>query len=230
MGTFTTYGNAINVAIQNLWVNMVTAAPRFVVALVVFSLGLLAAGALGALAAKLTRMTRLDKAVEKVAALIKLQTMGITLNFARLIGWVVQWFFIIVTFVAVADVLHLSQVTQFMTGVAMYVPNILIAVIILGVGLTVGSFVHRLVSQAVKSSHMPTAAAGSLAMLAEAAIIVFTVMAAMTQLGIASRLIEILFSGLVLGVGLAFGLAFGLGGKDKAREWLDKVSRDMSNK
>jgi hypothetical protein len=49
-------------------------------------------------------------------------------------------------------------------------------------------------------------------------------MASLTQLGIAARLIEILFAGLTLGTGLAFGLAFGLGGKDKARAWLEKMS------
>ena len=230
MGIFASYSDALSVAFSNMWVSIITAAPRFVVALVVFSLGLLVAGGLGMIAKKIIRWTKLDTAVEKLAAMMKLQTMGMKLDFAALVGWVVHWFFILVTFIAVADVLHLNQVTDFLRSVVMYLPNVLVALIILAVGLVFAKFIHDVVDRAVKSSHMPSSAAGSLAMIAEWGIIVFTVMAAMSQLGIAARLVEILFSGLVLGSAIAFGLAFGLGGKDKAREWLEKVSRDMNMK
>ena len=48
-------------------------------------------------------------------------------------------------------------------------------------------------------------------------------MATLSQLGIAQDLIETLLSGIVAALALALGLAFGLGGKEKAKEVLDKV-------
>lgn len=218
---------ALTISFQNLWNNFITAVPTFIVALIVFALGLVVAGAVGSFAAKLVRLTKLDVLVEKASMMIKLQNLGITFNFSRTVGWVVRWFFVVVVLIAVADILHWAQVTAFLHSVALYIPNVLVAVVILAIGLIVGKFVHDMVDRGVKSSHLPSSTAGTLAMIAEWAIIIFALMTSLTQLGIGSRLIEILFTGLVLGLALAFGLAFGLGGKDKARVWLEKLDRDM---
>ncbi len=227
MNFYTISASAWNTAFSNLWNNMVTAVPTFVVALVVFSLGLLVAGALGALAKKIIKVSKLDQAVEKAAAFMRLQTLGFTMHFASLVGLVVQWFLVIVTLVAVADILHLAQVNVFFSRVALYLPNVLVGVLLLGFGLVLARFIGQVVERGVKSSRLPSASAGALAMMAEWSVVIFAVMATLVQLGVASRMIEILFTGLVLGFSIAFGLAFGLGGKDQARAWLEKVSRDM---
>lgn len=226
VSTITTTSDSLTVAFQTLWAQIGSAVPTLIVALVVFSLGLLVAEALGRVAAKVIQLTKVDVLVEKLAAVIKLQTLGMKFSFSKTIGWMVKWFFVVVVFIAVADILHLAQVTNFLRQVALYVPNVLVAVVLLTIGLVVGKFVHDVVARGVQSSHMPSAA-GSLAMMAEWGVIVFAVMAALTQLGIAAQLIQILFTGVIFGLSVAFGLAFGLGGKDKAREWLEKMSRDM---
>lgn len=228
MFTYASSVRAFDASFEQLWQNVVTAVPTFVLALVVFSLGLLVASGLGAIARRLVRVVKLDVVVEKAASVIKLQTLGFKLNFASLVGTVIEWFFAIVTLVAVADILHLTQVTDFLRRVALYVPNVLVAILVLGLGLVLARFVGQLVDRGVKSSHMPAASAGALSLIAEWSVILFAVMASLTQLGVAARLIEILFTGLVGGLSIAFGLAFGLGGKDKAREWLDKVTRGMN--
>jgi len=46
-------------------------------------------------------------------------------------------------------------------------------------------------------------------------------------LGVAKEIIHTLFGGLVAMLAIAGGLAFGLGGKDKAREILDKIKEDI---
>lgn len=227
MDLFTSSTDAVSVSFSNLWNNFVTAVPTFIVALIVFSIGLLVASALSALAKKIVRTMKLDQAVEGAAGMLHLQTLGYKLQFASLVGWVVQWFLAIVTLVAVADVLHLNQVNAFFTRVALYIPNVLIAVLLLGVGLVVARFIGQLVERGVKSSRMP-ASAGALSVIAEWAVVIFAVMASLVQLGVASRMIEILFTGLVFGLSIAFGLAFGLGGQDSARQWLNKVTGSMS--
>lgn len=219
------YSEAFTASFVSLWHNVVTSAPTFILALIVFSVGLIVATGLGALARKVVRTIKLDVAIEKAAAFVHLQTLGFKLNVARLIGTVVEWFFAIVAFIAVANVLGLSQVTDFLSRVALYLPNVLVAILIIGLGLVLARFVSLLVEKGVKSSQMP-ASAGALAMVAEWAIIIFAVMAGLTQLGIASRLVEILFSGLTFGLALAFGLSFGLGGRDRAHEWLEKMTKN----
>jgi len=53
----------------------------------------------------------------------------------------------------------------------------------------------------------------------------FAIVVAITQLGIATTLINTILIGLIGGVALAFGLAFGLGGRDRAAQILDTVGR-----
>jgi small-conductance mechanosensitive channel len=59
------------------------------------------------------------------------------------------------------------------------------------------------------------------------AIIIFVVLAVLTQLGVASDLIRILFTGFVAMVALAGGIAFGLGGQDTARTVLETLRKKL---
>jgi ABC-type nickel/cobalt efflux system permease component RcnA len=54
-------------------------------------------------------------------------------------------------------------------------------------------------------------------------IIVGGVFPALTQLRIASGLVEVLFTGVVFAFSLALGLAFGLGGRDAAARAIEKM-------
>jgi hypothetical protein len=110
--------------------------------------------------------------------------------------------------------------------IALYIPNIIIAIVILLVGLVLGNFTHKVTHKAVQASNL-SSAAGFLATAAKWAIFVFALLAALTHLKIAQDLINTLFMGLVGMLALAGGLAFGLGGKDAARQFIDNVKRDI---
>jgi len=56
-------------------------------------------------------------------------------------------------------------------------------------------------------------------------IYIFTGLIVLDQLGIASSLIKIIFTGLIAMITIAGGLAFGLGGKELAKELLDKIKK-----
>jgi len=79
----------------------------------------------------------------------------------------------------------------------------------------------------VKASKLPASSAGLLGTVARTAVIVFAVMASLTQLGVASDLVKILFTGFVAMLALAGGLSFGLGGRDQAMQWLDKIKKEI---
>src|SRR5256885_8138214 len=64
--------------------------------------------------------------------------------------------------------------------------------------------------------------AKTIGVLAYGATFGFGVIAAATQIGVATTLIDILFVGIIGALALAFGLAFGLGGREEAaRVWSD---------
>ena len=57
------------------------------------------------------------------------------------------------------------------------------------------------------------------------AISIFVILAVLNQLGVASDLIRILFTGIVAMIAIAGGIAFGLGGQDSARQVLEEFKK-----
>ena len=226
MNYFEDWNDAVLASLQNLWAKIIAFVPELLGALIILILGLILAHGLSKLAYKLIELTKVDEFVKKIDAAKGLKQAGIKLSFAGLIAWIIKWFIIIVTFIAVVDVLHLQQVTIFLQDVALYIPHVVVAVIILAVGLVVGQFVFDVVEKSAKTAHITKHTADTLAAVAKWSIVVFSLLASLVQLGVATNLIEILFTGLVAMLALAFGLAFGLGGKESAGKWLEKSMKN----
>jgi len=60
--------------------------------------------------------------------------------------------------------------------------------------------------------------------------LIFGFIVALTQLGIATSLIQTIVIGIIAMLALAGGLAFGLGGRDQAARFLEKLRRDLGEK
>ena len=221
MNYFSTWNEAIMASLQNIWGKVISLVPQLIGALLVLIIGLIVASLLGKLTRKLVNYTHVDKLFLKFKVTEKFESMGLKFNVAAIVAWIVHWFFIIVTLIAVVDILKLEQVTLFLQDVALYIPNVVVAVIILVIGLVIGQFVFQVVEKSSKASHLTASASDALAAIAKWAIVIFALMASLSQLGIATRLIEILFTGFIAMLAVAFGLAFGLGGKEKASRLLE---------
>ena len=223
MNYFQDWNDAVVASLQNLWAKIVAFVPELIGALLVLIIGLILSSVLSKLAHKLVKLTKVDSLVKKIDASKKLEEAGLKLSFASIIAWVVKWFFIIVTLIAVVDILKLTQINAFLQEVVLFLPNVVVAVIILAIGLVVGQFTGDVVEKSTKASKVTKHTSEILAAVAKWAITIFALLAALDQLHIASDLINILFTGFVAMLALALGLAFGLGGKEHAAKWLDKV-------
>ena len=226
-GEFSRWGNAIMDALQN-FVNVVASVlPDIIAAIIVLIIGLLLAGLLGRLSRRLIVVTKLDVLLNKTVRMEKFKENGVEIKASSIVGWAVKWFFIIVTFIAVADILNMQQLTSFFRMVALYVPNVIIAVLILLAGVILGGGLKDIVVKSVESSKLPKNLAGQLGTVARVSVIVFAIMASLSQLGIAADLINIILTGFVAMLALAGGLAFGLGSRDHVKEWLDKIRKAL---
>jgi hypothetical protein len=225
--TFNEWGNIFVASIQNLWANIISFLPELVSALVILIAGLIIASIVGKIVKKVSDYLKVDSLMGKLRVKEELEGLGLKFEFGNVVGKVVKWFFIIATLIAVADVLKIPQLTQFLEKIALYIPNVLVAIVILAIGLVVGRFAYDTIKKGTETFRLSSYTAKMLAVVAKWSIIVFTVMAALVQLGVASDMIRILFTGVVVAVSLATGLAFGLGGKKKAEEVIDKLTRNQ---
>lgn len=225
MNYFQTWNEAVVASLQNMWNSVIAFIPQMVGAIIVLIIGLVLAHFLSKLVHKLVSMTHVDKLVQKIDFTRKMSEVGVHFSFAEIIAWIVKWFFIIVTLIAVVDILKLTEVTNFLQKVAEYIPNVVVAVIILAIGLVVGQFIYDVVEKSTKASKLTVSTSHQLAMLAKWAFIVFALLASLVQLGVATALIQTLFTGLIATLTIALGLSFGLGGKEKAAKCIEDMCK-----
>lgn len=138
---------------------------------------------------------------------------------------IARWFVIIVFLVPTADVWGLPQIITVLNQVLFYLPNVFVAAVIALVGLVFARIAHDIVLASVKGVDDQTA--NTLAQAARWAINLFVILAVLNQLGVASDLIRILFTGLVAMVALAGGIAFGFGGQGVAKDILEGLQRKL---
>ncbi|MBI3290730.1 hypothetical protein HYZ76_00440 [Candidatus Falkowbacteria bacterium] len=204
-----------------VWSKFIDLIPNIIGAIIVFVVALFIAEALGRLVARLLKQIYVDRAVETTGLKKILEKLGFKIEVSKALGLLVTWFLYAIALVAAADILGLSQISEFLKAVVLYIPNVIIAVVILVVGVIVSNFIHTLVKETAAAAQLEVSEV--LANTAKWAILIFTFMAALIQLRVAPELIQILFTGLVFMIALAGGIAFGLGGKDKAKDFLDKL-------
>ena len=106
-----------------------------------------------------------------------------------------------------ADIWGLPRVDVVLSQVLLYLPNVFVAVIIILVGFVVARLAHDVILASTKG--LSTETARTVASISRWAISIFVILAALSQLGVASDLI-ILFTGLVAMLAIAGGIAFGL--------------------
>jgi len=218
----------IQAAFADLWASLILFLPSFLGAVIVLIIGLFVASGLGRLVMKISDILHLDELATKLEVKRTFEQAGVRLHIGKLLGWIVKWFFIAMFLIASADILRWTEVTGFLRDVVLYLPNVIIAVVILLVGVILANFVRNIVQTAVEAAKLSSGA--FLAGVSKWAILLFSFMAALVQLGIAQNLIQVLFTGLVAMLALAGGLAFGLGGREHATRFLNRLRQDISER
>ena len=228
MNGIQTWGESVSSSLLGLWERFLNFLPLLLGALVVFVIGWILAVAIGKIVEKIVRASRLDKGMEKFGWENKLHKVGIEMSASEFFGKLVKWFLVLVFLMAATDILNLDQVTDFLNSIILYIPNVVVAVVILAIVLLVGNFVYKVVKESARTIGVMSATL--LASISKWAIIVFGILAALLQLGIATSLVSTIFMGLVAMLALAGGLAFGLGGKDEAKRMLEKLREEITQK
>lgn len=220
-----TWADVLTQSFQNLFYGLVAYLPNLLAAVIIFIIGWLIGAGLGRVVAQIIASLRVDQALKAAGVERVVERAGWKLNSGAFLGALVKWFFIIVFLVAALDVLQLTEVTIFLRAVVLgYLPQVIIAVLILLVAAVVAQAAERLVAGSAAAANLNSA--NFLGSVARWAIWVFAVLAALDQLGV-TPFIQTLFTGVVVALALAFGLAFGLGGQQAAADYLKRMREEM---
>ena len=210
--TVDTSTNALVESFNHAYQQVVQLAPRVVAMVVVIVIGYIAARLVGKAIATLSEKIGLQTAAERSGLAESMQHMGIRRSVPAIVGSIVFWLLMCVFVMAGFNILGLDKLSVAMGKLVDYIPNLLVATVVVVVGLLLASFLRGVV--ATSADRLGISYAGSLANAAYYALAVLTFIAAFNQMGLTfalfDNLILIAFGGLALG----FGLAFGLGGRE----------------
>lgn len=227
--SLSSWTDAVVTSLIDLWLQFIGFVPNLVAALVVFFVGWAISVGVGRLVEKVLVILRINTAFENIKGLKNaVERAGLELNIARLLGEIVKWFLIIVTLLAATDILGLQEVSGFLASVLFYIPNVVVAALILVIAVVLANFVYRTTLASVEAAGFTHG--GFIAAVSKWSIIIFALLAALLQLRVATQLIQTILTAFFAMVALAGGLAFGLGGKEMASKWLKRFEEDLTGR
>lgn len=226
--TIGTWSDVLALSFKNLWVGVIGFVPNLVVAIIIVLVGWAIGALFGRVISQVVKAIKIDEALRRAGVEDFLNRGGLSLNAGSFLGGLVKWFVILVFLIGTFEILHLSQVTLFLTEILNYLPQVIVAVLILiAAGLVADAMKKVVLSSAMAAE---VGSAGFLATVTKWVIWVFAILVALSQLGIASGFVQTIFTGLVVALSLSLGLAFGLGGQEAAARVIEKISKEISSK
>ena len=198
------------------------AIPKVIGFVVIIVIGWLVASVLEKAIRGVLHAVKFDNLAEKAGFSGFVQKMGVKSDASGFLAMLVKWFVRLIVLVVAFDALGLSAISDVLRQLLLWLPNLVVAMVVLVVGGLLANAAFSLVRGA-------TAEAGfdnpeRLAKVAATMIWIFAIVVAVNQIGIAQTLVNTILMGAVGAISLAAGLAFGLGGRETAAELLKSWS------
>ena len=206
----------ISVPAVSMLNSVISFIPNIVIGLVIIVIGCMIGKLVGQIVTKLIASAGLDA---KLQGLLDEKSQKFVLS--KVTGGVVYAAVVIFFVVEGLNVLKLDVLTEVGASVIAYMPKALAAVLILAAALIVSSMAEKALSRTGLTTY---------AVVAKAAIIVAGVFMILSELGIASSIVNDTFHLTVLAIAVAFAIAFGIGGREFAAKALKKLEDKKEEK
>lgn len=191
--------------------------PDVLGAIVIIAIGVVIAKLVSKLLESLLAGVGADSLVEKLTGNTEKK-----IALSKILSAVVKYVLVVIFLVQGINVLDLPVLTGIGTAVIAYLPAALSAVIILAIGLFAAN-----TAEAALVKKFPNAKAS--AMIAKVAIYVLVAFLCLSQLGVATAIVETTFILIMAALCVAFAVAFGIGGRTFAANTLDRLEKKIDN-
>lgn len=190
------------------------AIPDIILAVVIIALGLLVTELACSLLRNLLLSLNFDSVVKKVLPAVKVSSTKVVVNTVKTV---------IIFFIAAQaiEVLELAILTSIVTALIGYIPLVVKALVVAAVAFVGAGLIEGVI---IKSN--PKAA--GIAKITKVAIYTIAGFMILSQLGIATTIVNTAFVLTLAAIAVSFALAFGLGGRDFAKKTLDKVDEKIN--
>ncbi|MGC8981517.1 MAG: mechanosensitive ion channel family protein [Minisyncoccia bacterium] len=225
IGQYTNPSDLLNYYFGNYWSGLLNFLSNFVIAVIIVLVGFLVSYLVEYIIRWLVEKLKINEGLESLGFNKWAERANLKIEVDKFLGRVMFWVTWVVFWMAACDVLGLSSFSQFIYSVLRFLPNAIVAGLIVVGAFFLADFLKKVFYGLIKGAGAKGAEAGS--EIIYYVIVVFGIGAALYQLGVAREIINFLIGGVILAFALAFGLAFGLGCQDAARDLVEDIKRRL---
>jgi len=213
------------VSLLESWKKIASFGPNLLNLILILILGFVIAWLLKLVVRNLLTLIKFDVLSYRVGISSALDKASIRRTPTEVVGVVIYWCALFLFFLIALGTLDIYAVDNLIASIFAYIPQFVIAVFVFLLGYFLSRFLSRaaligLVNAQVRSARL-------IASLFQILILIFFLAMAIEQLGIARGIVVATFAISFGGVVLALAIAFGLGGKEMAKDILERRFRGV---
>lgn len=208
------WGAAMITSVSAALAMFLGAIPKVIGFAVILVVGWLIASAVASAVAALLRAVKFDDLARRSGFAGFVKNMGVNTDSSGALATIAKWFVRLIALVVAFDALGLPAVSQVLQQLLLWLPNLVVALVVLVLAGIAANALAKVVHGAAASAGLGSP--DLLSNVARVAVWAFGIVVAVNQIGIATTLVNTLFMATVGALALALGLAFGLGGRDTA--------------
>jgi len=204
--------------LTNLLESFISTIPGIVGAIAIVIIGWIVAKIAAGIIRRMLVAVKIDALGDKLNEIEIVSNSNIKVVLSSLIAKVAYYFLLLIFWVAATDVLGVPAVSELMSNLINYVPQIISAVIVFAIGIFIAEFIKGIVLTACQSLGIPSAKliAGFVFWF----IFLTALVSALSQAGINTAFITSNLSVIIGGGVMAFALGYGLASKDMMANFL----------
>jgi len=202
--------------------------PKLVGVLFILIVGWFIAKLIETLIVRTLKLIRMDTLSEKSGTSNFLAKGGIKYTLSELVGVLVYWIVMLIVIITALNALQWTVAAELLNTIVGYIPNIIVAIVLLVIGMFVSTLLGTVVRTAASNTGITQAKL--LGQITQTVVIVFAVIISLQQLKIETGIIMNLINIIVAAICLGLALAFGLGCKDIAAKVMADVLERLKRK
>ncbi|MBN1644750.1 hypothetical protein JW851_01750 [Candidatus Woesearchaeota archaeon] len=204
-----------------IWDGIISTVPGIVAAIVILVVGYLIAWVIGYIVEKTLTKIQLDKWILEKTHMQKI--IG-AFRLTHFLAVITKWYVFILFLPPAATLIQLPPLSSFLLSVALWIPNVILAVIIGIVGIMAAHYTEwKILETKAKTANI-------IAYLAKVVIVIFTLLIVLDQIGVKIAIAQTSFLIILSGVMLAIALMLGIGFGSAFREEAKKIIKDVKKK
>jgi hypothetical protein len=210
------WGEAMMTSATGALALLLAAVPKIIGFVIILLVGWFIAGLIAKAIAVVLRKVNFNEMATRSGFSGFVDKMGVRCDAAGFIGETAKWFVRLLALIVAFDALGLPAVSQVLHQLLLWIPNLIVALVILVIAGLAANALSNLVRGATAQAGFSNP--NFVASVARVAVWGFGIIVAVNQIGVAETLVNTLFMGFVGALAPALGLAFGLGGRETAGE------------